>query len=47
MDATLYDKCARENIDKVRMRDLERETAELKWTSLIADAATRGVIITA
>ena len=45
MDAALYDKCARENIDKVRLRDIERELAEAKWSSMIAAAAAKGVLI--
>ena len=45
MDAALYDKCARENIDKIRMRDIERESAEAKWSTLIAAAAAQGVLL--
>jgi hypothetical protein len=47
MDATLYDKCARENSDKTRIRDAEREAAASKWTALIAAAAAKGVHLTA
>ena len=45
MDASLYDKCARENIDKARIHDAERETAEIKWAALIAAASTKGVML--
>jgi serine/threonine-protein phosphatase 2A regulatory subunit B' len=43
MDAALYDKCARENADKIRSKELEREAANTKWQSLITAAAAKGV----
>ena len=41
MDATLYDKCARESVEKVRMRDAEREASQVMWATLIAAAAAK------
>jgi hypothetical protein len=46
MDATLYDKCARENVDKIRIRDSEREASVAKWAVLIEAAAAKGVHVT-
>lgn len=41
MDAALYDKCARESVEKVRMRDAEREASQVMWAALIAAAAAK------
>ena len=41
MDATLYDKCARESVEKVRMRDAEREASQVMWATLMAAAAAK------
>ena len=43
MDAVLYDKCARENADKIRIKEAEREASAANWAVLIAAAATKGV----
>ena len=43
MDATLYDKCARENTDKIRSKETEREAAAVKWQQMISAAAAKGV----
>jgi hypothetical protein len=46
MDIALYDKCARENNEKIRQREQEREAAAAKWQSLMAAAAAAGVNVT-
>ena len=46
MDATLYDKCARENVDKIRIRDSERVASVAQWAVLIEAAAAKGVHVT-
>jgi serine/threonine-protein phosphatase 2A regulatory subunit B' len=46
MDATLYDKCARENTDKTRSKESEREAAATKWGQMVVAAAAKGVKVT-
>ena len=46
MDATLYDKCARENTDKTRSKEAERDAAAVKWQQMIAAAKAKGVTLT-
>ena len=47
MDVSLYERCARENTDKIRLKDLEREAADVRWSVLIAAAAAKGVFVNA
>jgi hypothetical protein len=43
MDATLYDKCAREEIERAAARTAQREAADKRWKEIIADAAAKGI----
>jgi len=43
MDINLYEKCARENTEKVRAKEAEREGAAGVWASLIEQARALGV----
>jgi len=43
MDASLYDKCARENNEKVRSRETERTVASNKWKAILDSAAASGI----
>ena len=43
MDNTLYEKCARENTEKQRLKDSERTQAAAKWKSIMDSAAASGI----
>lgn len=43
MDLALYEKCSRENNDKVKKQDAEREASEKKWKSIIDAATASGI----
>jgi len=43
MDVTLYDRCARENNDKIRSRDAERNSAAIKWKAILDQASENGI----
>jgi hypothetical protein len=45
MDINLYDKCSRENTEKVRAKEVERETAAGVWASMIEKSKALGVQI--
>lgn len=42
MDNGLYEKCSRENAEKVKSKELERETAASRWKKIIQDAKDKG-----
>ena len=41
----MYDKCSRESNDKMRSQDLERSRAVVKWESLKAAGAEKGLTL--
>lgn len=43
MDIALYDKCSRENNEKIKARDVERDGAATKWGLLLSSAQAKGV----
>jgi serine/threonine-protein phosphatase 2A regulatory subunit B' len=45
MDLALYDKCSRENNEKIRNKEQEREIATQKWNSIINSAISNGANI--
>lgn len=47
MDISLYDKCSRENNEKLRLMDAEREAANNKWQALINMAHSKGTNVDA
>ena len=42
MDAQLYDKIAKEDVEKTHARATEREIASNKWSNIITLAAKKG-----
>lgn len=45
MDIALYDKCARENTEKLRLREAERESSQVKWAALLNAAVASGAAL--
>jgi hypothetical protein len=43
VDINLYDKCSRENTDKLKAKEAERELAITTWAALSAQALKAGV----
>lgn len=43
MDLQLYEKCSRENNDKVRKAELDREAGQLKWNMILEAASSSGI----
>lgn len=43
LDISLYDRCARENNDKERLKDSQRAASKAKWQNIIDAAAAKGV----
>jgi len=43
MDIALYDKCSRENNEKIKAREAEREHSSVKWNLLVSAAQAKGV----
>lgn len=44
LDINLYDRCARENNEKERMKESQRSAAATKWQSITEGAAEKGVL---
>lgn len=42
MDNGLYEKCSRENAEKVKLKESERETAASRWKKIMQDAKEKG-----
>jgi hypothetical protein len=42
MDQTLYDKCAKDHLDRTAARKIEREAALTKWQEIILAAGKLG-----
>jgi len=47
MDLALYEKCSRENNEKVKKSEAERDASNQRWKSLIEQAASNGVDVNA
>lgn len=47
MDVALYEKCSRENNDKIKKQEAEREAAQAKWKSIVDSAAAHGIDVNA
>ncbi len=43
MDLALYEKCSRENNEKIKKQEAEREAANQKWKSITELAASNGI----
>ena len=43
MDIALYEKCSRENNEKIKKQEAEREAAQLKWQSIADTAKNNGI----
>ena len=43
MDVSLYEKCQRENGEKIKKQEAEREASNNKWKSIIDSAAASGI----
>ena len=43
LDINLYDRCARENNEKERMKESQRAASKTKWQSITEAAAEKGV----
>lgn len=43
MDIALYEKCSRENNEKIKKQEAEREAALLKWQHMIESAKNSGI----
>lgn len=43
MDVALYEKCSRENNDKIRKLEAEKEISANKWKKLMDQAVSSGV----
>ncbi len=43
MDVALYEKCSRENNEKIKKQEVEREAAQAKWKLIIDNAAAHGI----
>ena len=43
MDSTLYEKCSRENNDKMRKAEAEKESSAAMWESILAQAVANGI----
>jgi hypothetical protein len=46
LDISLYDRCARENNDKERVKESQRAASKSKWASITDAAAAKGVRVT-
>jgi hypothetical protein len=42
MDNDLYEKCSRENVEKVKLKEGEREAASARWLCLMQEAKAKG-----
>jgi hypothetical protein len=45
MDIQLYDKCSRENNEKLRKAEADREAAQQKWAHIMDQATAAGIDI--
>jgi uncharacterized protein (UPF0335 family) len=43
MDVNLYEKCSRENNEKIKKQESERAEAQAKWKSIMDSAASNGI----
>jgi hypothetical protein len=43
MDIALYEKCSRENNEKIKKQEAEREAANQKWKSILDSASASGI----
>jgi hypothetical protein len=43
VDINLYDRCARENNEKERLKDSQRVASKTKWQAIADAASARGV----
>lgn len=43
LDISLYDRCARDNNEKERLKDSQRAASKSKWASIADAAAAKGV----
>ena len=43
MDIQLYDKCSRENNEKMRKADADREASQQKWATILDSATAAGI----
>ena len=43
MDSTLYEKCSRENNDKMRKLEAEREASDAMWAAITEQARAAGI----
>jgi hypothetical protein len=43
MDIALYEKCSRENNEKIKKQEAEREAAQVKWQQIIENAKNSGI----
>ncbi len=43
MDLALYEKCSRENNEKIKKQEAEREAATQKWKSIMELASSNGI----
>ena len=45
MDLQLYEKCSRENNEKLRKIESEKDAGQLKWKSILDSAVSNGIDI--
>ena len=45
MDIALYEKCSRENNEKIKKQEAEREASAQKWKAILETATAQGIDI--
>ncbi len=47
MDIALYEKCSRENNEKIKKQEAEREASAQKWRTIMDLASAQGIDVAA